>query len=90
MKHLLPPSSHTDVLLLLALATLLVGIASIALGALASSIRKRRGLPRSGIELTADDRRFLDRLCASRMIVTSVVYSLTLAVVLGLLWILAR
>ena len=90
LKHLVSPSLHKDVLLLLAIATLLVAIVSSVVIALVSANRKRRGVPFTTIELSADDRRFLDRFFASRITGMSIVYALTLAIVFGLLWIIAK
>jgi len=89
MRHIFPPSSHKDVLLILAVAILIIGVVCCAIVAVVSAIRKRGGIPMAATELSTDDLRFLDRFHASRIVVMSIVYSIALAIVFSLMWLLA-
>jgi hypothetical protein len=90
MGHVFSLSKPSDVLLLLAACILAFGVVS-AIIALAFAIRrKNKGIPATSTELTADDRTFLDRFLVSRIPAMTIVYSIALAIALGLVWVLHR
>jgi hypothetical protein len=82
--------SPADVLLLLAAFTFAVGIAGAAIAFVFAIYRKKPGISSTSSKLNADDRRFLDCFLVSRVSTMTIVYSIALAIVFGLIWVLSK